>query len=313
MKEALATCTMALNPTSPQPTASMVKIERRMMMGYGGTFCIRVPVSYDIGCCFNPKAITAFFRKDRKKFSCTVKNGKLILQDGKEKVTTSCLPAEEMVTLDALSAPVECTLNRNLLKRCADAVDPAHAAVVLQGVVFRYGVAEATDAKLLVSALSGVPEDFPEFILPVESAKALCRMKGTVVGLAKDVGAVKFLFDDGSSLTSGIISGAFPETSQFFDGDWETLGIEDAADDLLKIDCDRIHFREGSIFYVVLDSLGHPTAEGELPVNCNPNISAILHSRFAKHLLTTSSDVRVRDSYFQAFSDDCRVIACGMR
>lgn len=313
MKDALHTCSIALNPSSPQPTASMVKIERQTMIGYGGTFCIRVPVSYDIGCCFNPKAVMAFFRKERKKFSCTMKGGKLILQEGKEKVTTNCIAPEEMVTLDALSEPVECSLDKNLLKRCADAVDPAHSAYVLQGIAFRDGVMEATDAKLLVSAISGLPDDHPEFILPIDSAKALCRIKGDVVGVSKDVGAVKFLFDNGASLTSGIISGVFPQTSQFFEGEWEPLGLEKAAEDLLKIDCDRVTFRDGSIFYVVLDTLGQVAAEGELPSGCNPDLNGIISSRFLRHLLANSSDVRVSQNFFQSFSDDCRVLACGMR
>ena len=313
MKDALTACSIALNPTSPQPTASMVKIERRTMVGYGGLFCIRVPVSYDIGCCFNPKAVTAFFRKERKKFSCTVKAGKLILQEGKEKVTTRCIAPEEMVTLDVLSAPTECTLNRSLLKRCADAVDPAHAAYILQGVVFRCGVMEATDAKVLVSAESGLPDGFPEFVLPVDSAKALCRLKGSVVGIAKDVGAVKFMFDTGVSLTSGVIAGEFPETAQFFDGEWEPLGLEKAAEDLTKIDCDRVEFRDGAVLYVVQDSVGAVTAEGELPAGCNPEINGVVSKRMIDHLLANSADVRVSASRFQSFADDCRVIACGMR
>ncbi len=313
MKEALNTCAIALNPTSPQPTASMVKIERRTMIGYGGTFCIRYPVSYDIGCCFNPKAVLAFFRKDRKKFSCTVKNEKLILQEGKEKVTTRCMPPEEMVTIDVLSTPHECTLDRSLLKRCVDAVDPAHHAYVLQGVAFRYGCMEATDAKVLVSALSGVPEEVPEFILPVDSAKALCRIKGSVVGVAVSTALVKFLFDTGASLTSGIISGEFPDMSKFFEGEWEPLGLEAAAPDMEKIDCDRFEFRDGVIKYVVMDQNGTaPVAEGELPQPCNP-LNGILHKRICGHLLANSHDIRMTGArLFQSFSDNCRVIGCGM-
>lgn len=313
MKDALTACSIALNPTSPQPTASMVKIERRAMVGYGGTFCVRVPVSFDIGCCFNPKAVMAFFRKDRKKFSCTVKGGKLILQEGKEKVTTRCVPPEEMVTIDALSAPVECSLDRSLLKRCTDVVDTNHPARVLHGVVFRYGVMEATDAKILVSAESGLPDAVPDFILPVESAKALCRLKGNVIGVAKDVGLVKFMFDNGSSLTSGIIAGEFPDTGPHFDGEWEPLDIEAAAPDLLKIDCDRVEFRGGAVLYVVQDSFGAATAEGELPAGCNNEIDGVISKRLLDHLLVNSSDVRVNAAKFQSFSDNCRVIACGMR
>jgi hypothetical protein len=172
---------------------------------------------------------------------------------------------------------------------------------------------EATDAKVLVSAESGLPEEFPEFVLPVDSAKALCRLKGTVVGVAKDAGAVKFFFDNGISLTSGVISGEFPETSQFFDGDWEPLGLEAAAPDLNKIDCDRVHFKSGVVLYVVLDTTGQVTAEGELPAGCNPEINATVSKRMMDHLLANSDDVRVHNAMFQSFSDDCRVIACGMR
>lgn len=304
MKSSLALCSLALNPAAPSPTASMVRIADGRMEAFGGVFCISVPCKVDIGACFNPSLFSTFFRKERTKVAYTLKKGKLTAQEGKEKLTIPCLPPEDMVTIDVLGEPDPVELDLSFLKVAADIVDPAHYKPACQGVSFRNGMLEATDGKLLVSAITDL--EAPDFILPVDTAKALLKFKSPIIGINvwEDGSMVKFYHKDGSTLTSLLIEGELPDTSQFYAGDWTPLKLKDAAD-FAKIDCERVIFENGNATYVQEKSRG--VIEGV----CNPAVAATLTKRSLDTLLRISDDLRVEKSLSRvmAVSEMCRGIS----
>lgn len=305
MKNALTLCSLALNPIAPSPTASMVKLDDGFMVSYGGTFCIRVPIKVEVGACFSPTGVATFFRKERKAVSYTLHKKKLVLQEGKEKLSVPFLPPEEMPTLDCLSKPEEVEFDMTYLKLCADVVDPAHIKLCAQGVQFRYGMIEATNGRCIVGAKTGFDSDL-EFNLPVASAKALLRFKSEVAGIALDHGVVKFVFADGSSLTSLLICEELIETTPYYRGDWTPLKLKAEVDrDLLSIECDDVIFYEGNATYT------KGTAEGVLSGVCGKEFDIKVSKENLDVLLRVSADIRLSDdkNRLMAVSEKCRVIA----
>lgn len=305
MKNALQLCSLALNPLAPSPTASMVKLDDGFMVAYGGTFCIRVPMPVEVGACFSPSIVANFFRKERKAVSYTLHKSKLVLQEGKEKLSLPFLPPEEMPTLDALSEPVDVELDMTYLKVASDIVDPAHAKLCAQGVQFRYGMLEATNGRVVVGAKLGIDEDL-EFNLPVASAKALLKFKSPVVGIAQDQGVVKFVFKDGSSLTSLCICEELVETGPYFAGDWEPLGLKaEVAKDLLTIDCDTVFFYDGNVTYT------KDVSDGVISAGSKKGFDFGVSKDNLDTMLKVSADIRISDdgNRLVAVTEKCRVIA----
>ena len=309
MKHALALCSLATNPLAPSPSASMVKLDDGHLIAYGGTFCIRVPMPVDVGACFNPALAATFFRKERKLVSYTLNKNKLVLQEGKEKLSLPFLPPDEMPVLDVLSKPVKVKFDMTLLKTAADIVDPAHSKLCCQGIQFRYGMLEATDGKVMVAAITDF-DDALEFNLPVASAKALLRFKSEVVGIATDPNAVKFLFKDGSSLTSLCLCEELVDTSQFFAGDWTSLKLKaEVAKDLLSIPCDTVIFFGGNVTYV------KDLSEGQLTGACGKEFDIKVAKDNLDVMLRVSADIRLSDdkNRLMSVSDTCRVISTTKR
>lgn len=302
MKRALQLCSLALNPQAPAPTATMVKISDGVMSSFGGTFCIRVPVGVEVGACFSPSTMATFFRKERKAVSYTIHKKKLLLQEGKEKLLVPCLPPEEMPLLDVLSKPVAVEMDMAHMPDLVNVIDPANYRIWGQGVTFRYGMAEATNNAIIVSALSGLPDEL-EFNLPVDAVKALIRFKSPVVGIASDERSVKFVFKDGCSLTSLVIAEHMVDTSFYYEGEWTPLKIKDAAD-LLKLDCEQVTFKGGSVEY----SMG--TIQGIIEDAASKDVAVCVSKVALDTLLKISSDLRVSGDTFRlmAVSDNCRAI-----
>jgi len=100
MKTALQLCSLAV--TSNSAVSGMVRVADGFIQAFGGIFTISVPTTINIGCCFNPVAIAPFFRKERSAIAYTIKNEKLILTEGKERLTVRCLPPEELAIIDNL-------------------------------------------------------------------------------------------------------------------------------------------------------------------------------------------------------------------
>ena len=309
MKNALALCSLATNPLAPAVTASMVKLDDGHLIAYGGTFCVRVPMPVDVGACFNPALAATFFRKERKLVSYTLNKNKLVLSEGKEKLSLPFLPPDEMPTLDCLSKPHKVKFDMAHLKTAADVVDPAHSKLCCQGIQFRYGMLEATNGKVMVAAITDF-DDALEFNLPVASAKALLRFKSEVVGIATDPNAVKFLFKDGSSLTSLCLCEELVDTSQFFAGEWTPLKLKaEVAKDLLSIPCDDVIFFGGNVTYV------KDLSEGQLTGAVGKDFDIKVAKDNLDVMLKVSADIRVSEcgNRLMAVSDTCRVISTTKR
>lgn len=238
MQKALAVCAMAINPVPTTPAAGMVKVEGGFMFAYGGTFCVKTPVDLEIGAAFLPGPMLSFFRKERKGVTFTLKDGKIIVQEGREKLTTQYLPPEDMPTLDVLAKAVKCTLDKNLLREATSLVDAASFKAFAQGVSFIEGYMYATNSAIILSAVSGLDDEIEPFNLPLATCEALLKAKASVVSVARDRHAVKFNLADGTSITSNILMELIPLTFfEIFKRDFQRLGMTaEAAADLRGID-----------------------------------------------------------------------------
>ena len=305
MKSALALCSLALNPLAPSPTASMVKIEGGHMTSFGGTACVRVPVGVEVGACFSPSLFATFFRKDRSAVSYTLSKGKLVLKEGKEKLSIPFLPPDEMATLDVLSAPVPCELNLEHLKLCADMVDPTHHKPECQGVNFRSGVMEASDGRILVSATSGLDDDM-WFNLPLVSAKILLKLKSKVVSVALEKAAIRFNCEDGTSVCSVLIYPQLTDTSPLYKHEWIKTGIKQSfAADVGKIECDTFEFAGGGVKYV------QEKSEGFIEDVCGKDCKMRISKNCLAVLLKIGNDIRTSatGSLAMSVSEEARAVS----
>jgi len=293
MKSALTLCSLALNPAAPSPTASMVKVEDGFATAFGGLFCIRVPVEQALGCCFNPAAAKTFFRKARKQVAYTVKKNKLILQDGKEKLSIGCLPPEEMVTLDVIAKARPVSLSKQLVRYVADVVDPANPRAALHGVTFREGALIGTDNKIFVMADVEFPEDLT-FTLHKDACVALSKMKGDIETVSTDGHAVKFGFSDGSSLTTLRLVEDIPEVvDAVFGGKWHKLPLtESVVEDLITIDCHTFRFKDGALSYWSEDR----ASVGELGVKVPADLQAAIMQKGFSRILKNGGSIYYADN-----------------
>lgn len=250
MKSALALC--ALATSSDTAVSGMVRVSDGFMTAFSGVFAISVPMPMEIGCCFNPLAIAPFFRKDRDAIAFTLKNDKLVLTEGKERLTVSTLAPEQMQIIDNFGTPIPVEFNMTLLKVAADIIDPECTRPYAKGVTFSDGGMSSTDNRVFLTGASGLPEKL-RFTLPKESCLALGKFKSPVVSILADDYTVKFFFLDGSSLCSKQIVAQFPDISHLFEGEWTDLNLKA---DLLDVVCGYFEFLNGTAYYHSKDSIG---------------------------------------------------------
>jgi hypothetical protein len=295
MKQALSLCSLAVNSSAPSPTASMVKIEDGFMVAFGGLFCVRVPVDLALGCAFNPNAVKTFFRKDRKAITYTVKKNKLVLQEGKEKLSVGCLPPEDMVTLDVIAPTKKATLDVKLIRYVSSVIDPANFRSAAHGVTIRDGMLLATNNRCFIAAyVEGIPDGFTANIHK-DACAALGRFSSPVVGVASDGRATKFLFEDGASFSVLNLSEELPDIDVVFEGPWHPLGLSEAlVEDLLKIDCYSVVFQDGSILYRNEDR----SSVGDLGV--------VTKRKFLAFAMKSTLDFLLRNGGQFSIDEDCR-------
>lgn len=271
----------------------MVKVEDGFATAFGGLFCVRVPVEQALGCCFNPAAAKTFFRKARKQVAYTVKKNKLILQDGKEKLSIGCLPPEEMVTLDVIAKARPIKLSKQLVRYVADVVDPANPRTALHGVTFREGALIGTDNKIFVMADVEFPEDLT-FTLHKDACVALSKMKGAIETVSTDGHAVKFGFSDGSSLTTLRLVEDIPEiVDAVFGGKWHKLPLtESVIEDLITIDCHTFRFKDGALSYWSEDK----ASVGELGVKVPADLQAAIMQKGFSRILKNGGSISYADN-----------------
>lgn len=271
----------------------MVKVEDGFATAFGGLFCIRVPVEQALGCCFNPAAAKTFFRKSRKQVAYTVKKNKLILQDGKEKLSIGCLPPEEMVTLDVIAKARPIELSKSMLRYVADVIDPANPRACLHGVTFRDGAMIGTDNKVFVMAFVDFPEDLT-FSLHKDACVALSKMKGDIQTVSTDGHAVKFTLSDGSSLTTlKLIEEIPPVVDTVFAGKWHKIPLSDAVvEDLTTIDCHTFRFKDGALSYWSEDK----ASVGELGVKVPADLNAAITQKNFSRILKNGGTISYADN-----------------
>jgi hypothetical protein len=209
-----------------------------------------------------------------------------------------------MVTLDVLAKPVRTSLRMSPLKLCADIIQPDHHKPECQGISFRDGVMEASDVKVLVSAESGLPDDF-SFNLPVVAAKILLKIKSNVVAVALEKSAVKFIFENGTSVCSVLIATQIPDTSHLYKHEWEKLNLtEDFVKDAPKIPAEIFSFADGNATYKQENS------EGVIVGVCNKKCTARTTKRVVDFLLKVSPDIRIsaNRAVAMAVGDRCRAL-----
>jgi len=302
MKNALALCSLALNPHSPSPTGTMVRVADGHMTAFGGSICISVPFPTEIGCCFNPQAVAPFFRKERKAIAYTLNKNKLVLKEGKERLTVGCLPPEEMAIIDNLEAPVPASLNTPLLKIAANiACTDEGAPPFAHGVVFADGSMSATNNRVFLCGDSGLPDDM-EFALTKDACVALTKFKSPVVSVAMNKHTVKFIFGDGSSLCARQLLCAFPDISPLFAGKWTDLNL---TEDLSSVECDHLEFLEGSVYYHNKDSVGM------LEKALSDKIKVKVYKRSFDHLIKAGNKISVSEDNLKLKSvgDKCVIIS----
>lgn len=293
MKDQLQLCSLALNPVSPSPAASMVRIADGYMESFGGFFAIKVPFPAEVGCCFNPTAAMNFFRKPRKVVAYTVNKKKLVMAEGKEKLSIGCLPPEELETIDVIEKPSPAKLDMKMLKFAVEVSDPTNLQPFAQVVNFRDGLMNSTNNKVFFSGESGLPDDFT-FALPKAACLALTKFKSPVVSVVANKFCVKFGFEDGSSLCSKQQVCDYPDIASLFEGKWTKF---DLKEDLSKIDCDHFQFLNGSVYYHTNSSVGIL----EDVVNAEVSVSAFKRNldyaiRLGNNLSLSENRLRIRST-----------------
>lgn len=299
MKDALKLCSLALNPSSPSPFATMVKVESGRMVAYGGLFCISVPVSQDIGAAFNPALLRTFFRKERPQVAYTIKFPKLTVSEGKERLTINCLPAEDLSIIDNIETPVPCTLNMKNLKTAAELIDTTNTRIFAQGVAFRDGMMMSTNNAVFFMAEA--PEG--DFNVPKEAILALCKFKSPVVAISKNNHTIKFICDDGSSLCSNLIQDRFPDIDFLFEGDWSEFEIKE---DLKPLECEDVEISGGVVKFYTDGSVGEISdiVSGDAEIRCK--------KKYLNYLLEISSTLEfILKQRIKVTRDDC-VMICSM-
>lgn len=251
MKDALTLCSLALNPSSPSPTATSVKVEDGYMSSYGGNFCIKVPCPHEIGAVFNPRALSTFFRKERTKIAYTIKFPKLTVSEGKERLTINCLSCEEMTIIDNIETSIPCNLNLKQLKVAAE-LCLTEGKLYALGVSFRDGMMMSTNNAVFFCGQSGLPDEM-KFVIHKDAALALCKFKSAITSISKNNHTIKFIFSDGSSLCAHLLTEQIPNIDPLFEGVWSDFKIKE---DITTLDCDYIEVRNGSLFYHTETTIG---------------------------------------------------------
>lgn len=304
MKDALKLCSLALNHNAPTPTAAMVKVDGGFMSAYGGAFCIRVPVSQDIGAAFTPTALATFFRIPRDKVAYTIKFPKLTVSHGKERLTISCLAPEELPVVDNIETPIPCEINIANVRKAADLIETTNTNPFALNVVFRDGAVISTNNKVFFMGESGYSG--PEFNISKEAALALCRFKSPVVAISRNAHTVKFIHEDGSSLCAHISVAEFPAIDFLFEGDWQPFRI---TDDILAVDCDYVVIRQNSVFYHTEGEKNTGTI-GEIENAVQGEVELCCKKQYLNELLKVSKELEfIPEQRIKAVGDDCAIIS----
>jgi|TARA_R110002167_G_scaffold294935_4_gene499548 hypothetical protein len=252
MKTKIQLAMKACEPTSPAPTATMMKFNDGMMTTYGGTFCVQIPCDVDAECAISPDTLLTFFRKPRKQVVYSLNKGKLLIRQGREKVSIPCMANEEMPIIDVFrkERPVKSFVKQKAMKAMLECINPAEMRGCLQGMCLRGGLALATDGKVVLAMVSGLPK-FVTCVVPVATLKFLSSLDEAVSGFATDESYIKFFFPSGMTVCSRTISAAdYPDVKALINAGGTPLDMHpDLLKELNGIKCGGITVTEKGIGY----------------------------------------------------------------
>jgi len=303
IQKALRLCSMATNEASPNPLAHLVKCEDGRMVAYGGLFCISVPVAIEVGAAFNPGHLSNFFRTSRKAPAFSLKNGKLSVKEGRERLTIGMFPAEDLPVIDVLSAPQAVEVDMTYLRHALLFTQPDRDPWAM-GLTFRDDCVWASDRKSAYAAVLALGEEEP-FALHRDAITALTKMPGVVTGFSRFARMVKFSFDDGCTLTTHEMTDLVPETvAGFFSRDFDNIGFDKAvAFEINKVRADHVYFQNGSLAYK-LENQG----EGAFDKAYSSPMNFSLDKTYLDRLLAVGHDLCVCEGVIQsAAGEECAV------
>jgi len=253
MKDIIRTVMKACNPNGTQVEAGMVKFQQGHLIGYGGVFCIQAPVEVSAECAFNPKTLLAFHRKNRDGCSYTVKDGKLILRHGRERVTMKCLPPAELAIIDVFKDKKKTKGISNkaakILERC---IDSSHHNHCYQGALIRDGYVVATNGQIMFALKVKTLREI-DCVVPYDTIKFIAGHKPNMTHYAFDGSNIKFWFEDGISVTSRIIdSDGYVDVFAVFDKEFDDVLIDaDTVNDIKSLGSEYIGVSNNKILYQI--------------------------------------------------------------
>jgi hypothetical protein len=277
----------------------MMKLSGGKMTTFGGTFCIQIPCDVDVDCVINPAVLLTFFRKDRTKVTYAVTGNRMVVKQGREKVSIPCMESEKMPIIDVFRehSPVSNFLKPKALKAMLECINPSESRGCLQGLCIQGGLAVATDGKVVLAMLSGLPKKV-DCVLPVDTVKLLSTLDESPSGVACESGNIKFVFPSGMTVCSRtILSDGYPNVKTVINATGEVLDMHpDLTEELKGIKCDTITVTEKGIGYRAEDGVSF--GEIELPTPGRFSFSA--DKKLFDLLMSLTKDSRIFITSFPA-------------
>lgn len=281
----IALAMKACETNSPSATASWMKFQGGNLCAYGGTFCVQIPCGVDLECAFIPSSLLAFYRKERKGVSYTLKDDKLIVKAGREKMTIKTLPSSDMPLIDVHKPPtkVKRFLPKKAIKAILGCIDPAEPRHCLQGMCLRNGLAIGTDGKVLLAVSTKLDKGIT-CVVPTETLKFLASLDEDVCAIATDNLHIKFILPSGMTVTSRtLLADEYPDIRHLIKLDsMEEITLHpDMHEEIKGLKCDRIEVSN----YAVTYSMGNDTSFGQINLDSGSKEFRITVNRFYFELM----------------------------
>lgn len=281
----------ACNPNSPSPEATMMKFHDGNLITYGGTFCIQIPCGIDADCAFSPSTLLSFFRKERDQVSYSVSKGRLLVRHKRERVTIPCVDSDTMPIID-VHKPMKPTsfLKKKALKALIQCVDGVSEVGFLQGMCMRKGLAIATDNRIVLAMVSNLPKTL-EGVLPIDTLKFLATLDEEIIGVAHDQSRVKFFFQSGMTVCSGLIDAAsYPDIRQVINQEAEWVEMhKDLAEEVAGLKCDTLTVSHSGVGYRSTDGKSF----GEIELKTEHEFAFSINKKYFDLLLSINIGTKI--------------------
>ena len=251
MIKQIKTVTPSINPNSPSPMASMVKLQGGRLYAYGGTFCVSAPVDTEAEGVFKPSAMKMFFRKERLGVSYTVKDNKMVLKQGKEVSKINILPVEQMPVIDTFGEDyVTDFLPVKVLKVMSRAIDQECPVVAAQGAFLKGGKLFATNGRVMVAHKVDVPRSW-ECNIPLDTIKYLGTRSQKILSVCLDQNHLSFLLEDDIKVCTNLLDcEGYPCLDKIFKQKTYPIDLpKDVMKDLKSLECETVTLTETYVEY----------------------------------------------------------------